>query len=357
MKILVYVISIVFLEQALAIALPNPKFFASYVETEKKAVVFRDRTLTNYANAERLIIDKLKLNLSKKERAILRGLYWLIGFADSDDNFNRIFSNFLLLLHELGFSKERAFQKQIVTSIMETSLARGAKNLSKIFSDDDQWDFISIFPIILDYPALQNPYFRRYQEQFGQKSSDSVSEDQRRKFSSALKKRNYDEISDILLDASFLHAYIFKSKRYMKLPENNFFLFLNQLNEIDFNERYPVDSTEFHDLSYLATHIPLMLTNYGEFPLHDNVHGGKAKAYLLNTFEKAYQAKDLDLFAEYVQCLKLINQKAPELKALDSILMNLQRSDGSWGERDDFHDTDPYSVFHPTWTVLTALNQ
>jgi hypothetical protein len=86
----------------------------------------------------------------------------------------------------------------------------------------------------------------------------------------------------------------------------------------------------------------------------------KAAHYIQESFSKVYNLGYIDLLAEYIQCLKiiqpLIKNSTKEISKYEQFLLDQQRSDGSWGN-DRSDNGDPYTVFHPTWAVLTAINQ
>lgn len=346
----------VFASQAL-----GQEVFKAYQDPASKPKSLKTRDLVNYAEEDRLIAQKFEKKLSNKERAILHGLYWLIGFADSDKNFDFLSSSFLLLLYEMTFSKGRVEQQEIAKLILKKSLARAEKRLSKLFppSERSQWMLIGLFHILLKYPEFMPSFQKYYEDKFAIKDPESQSKEEKRDFDLAIKDKSYRAIYEELIDTSFLHYYLSLTKDPIKkLPRDNFPVYLKQLESLDYDENLPVKSDIFINIGYLATHVILVLTNYGEFLIKNDVNMRKAKTYIKNTFDKVRNELGyLDLLAEYVQCLEILEPRNNEhIKESIKFLIDLQRSDGSWGTASSIQ-SDPYTAFHPTWAVLTALNQ
>ncbi len=65
---------------------------------------------------------------------------------------------------------------------------------------------------------------------------------------------------------------------------------------------------------------------------------------------------DLDLLGEYVECMKIfgLGGNAEVIESLNYIVSQ-QNPDGSWVKTKSA-DKDPYDLFHPTWTSITALH-
>lgn len=312
------------------------------------------RALSHYGVVDKLIISKLKQKLSKKERSILQALHWLIGFADNDDNFDFISANFFILLHEMTASRERLHQKEVAALILQISLARAEKRLAEIYPKDENGKnkFLGLMQILLSYPQFAAAYQQFYQRQFR-----GITEDFN--FQKALKNNSYQEMYEHLINASFIFYYLANAKNPIApLPKNSFLADLKMLEQFEYKTDYPVKSYEFVQLSYLATHVLLVLTNYGQFALRDSINARKAAKYLEATFDKVRdQLGYLDLFAEYIQGLKIANAvPRTKIEQLEDFLLKLQRPDGSWGTEQTFK-SDPYTAFHPTWAVITALNQ
>lgn len=327
-----------------------------YRDSEKKAVDIKEKSLKYFANEEQLIRDKLKLSLSERERAILSGLHWVINLVDDDKNFKYIFPDLLLLIDSLSTSRGRSHQQEVTQSIVKTALMRGSLQLTDIYGGKETglWDFIRVFPILAKYPGLEKEYFSFYQKKWPDpKKSDPPT---LKEFSHAIKTSNYKNIFDALVATSFPHYYLLKTKNPIALPVNAFPTFLQELKKFDYRE-HAIGDPDFRNLGYLVTHVPLVLTNYGEYPLQEDINKNKAQKYIESSLEKARQLGDFDLYAEYIQCIKMFRpSNDPQVVELDRFIYNLQRSDGSWGSKNDFK-TNAYTAIHPTGAALMALNQ
>lgn len=329
--------------------------FQSYRDFTRGPLNIEAKKLNHFDEEAALIRQKLKLNLSKKERTILAGLHWALNLADDDKKFKFLFSDFLLLMHAMSHSHGRMHQAEVVDAILKKALARGYSSLSEYYPNDEEggWRFSGIFPVLADYPAWQKRYFAFYEKQWprlSESKAPGVNE-----FSESMTKRNYKEIFNFLVFSSFPHWYLQKVKKPpVVLPEGNFPLYIKAFEQFTY-KNHEIADPDFRNLGYLATHIPLVLTNYGEFRLEDSINARKAGAYIKASFEKARELGDFDLYAEYIQCLKMYN-KGLANKAYDNFLYGLQRPDGSWGSKRDF-TTNAYTAIHPTGAALMALNQ
>jgi hypothetical protein len=334
--------------------------FASYRMLIKKPLSIKKRDLVHYAEEEALIREQLAFNLTHKERVILGGIHWLLDFIDKDKNFDSVFPDFMLLMQVLSHSGDRQHQQQIVLSVILKSFERAKNKLSFLFDSDQdsQFEFIRMLYMLVPYPALKDHYFRFYQEHFKNSlqkpyNVDSVS------FADALKDNNFQVIFAYLVQTSFLHYYLEKDyNQKALLPPDDFPRLLNALQNFYVQNDLSVNSRAFRELGYLMTHVPLVLTNYGEFPIKEDINKQKAERYIEETLDKVRnQLGDFDLLAEYVQCLKIFNPHGnAKIRAMEQFIYELQRSDGSWGRTIDF-STNAYTAIHPTGAALMAINQ
>lgn len=330
--------------------------FSEYKNFKQGPLDIRPKQLKYYPVEEKLIRDKLNLALSQRERAILAGLHWIISFADKDDNFNFLFPDFMLLMYKMTQAEDRAHQKEVAESIVKTSLTRAQDNLSKLFdkSDGARWAFIGLLPALVHYPDSQDKYHEFYKNHFKPNLTKEYRDE--KEYLEAIKKPHYKTLFDYLVQTSFLHYYLNKVKNpNIELPPDKFEWYLKEFEQFDYPD-HPARSQEFRDLGYLATHVVLALTHYGEFPIADSVNKRKVEAYIDSSLEKAKELGDFDLLAEYVQCLKIFNPQDERIPELEEFIYSLQRPDGSWGSDRDFN-TNPYTSIHPGGAALMALTQ
>lgn len=331
--------------------------FSAYRDFVKKPVEIKPKNLKHFAMEEQLIRDKLKLELSKKERSILSGLHWVITLVDDEKNFKPLFADFLLLMDALSNSHGRINQKEVVMAISKRTLTIGQGQLKEIFKSDPDsgWRYIGLFPILTKYPEFESSYFDFYKKQWPNLNTDQAPPV--KEFQKAMAKLEYQELFNFLVITSFPHYYRQKAKELpFLLPDDRFPEYLKEFENFSYQE-HPINDPQFRSLGYLATHVPLVLTNYGEYELSEGVNMQKVQDYLKASFENARKLGDFDLFAEYIQCQKMYGpDDSPQVKDLEKFIFDLQRPDGSWGSKRDF-TTVPYTAIHPSGAALMALNQ
>jgi len=315
-----------------------------------------------YGEIESELRRALKEVEQPKERAILAGMHWLLGFADDDANFTDVFTDLVLALHELTYTKLSSIRAELGRELVVISLLRALPKLNELFEPTEagRWDFISLLPMLNDYPELEPGYHEFYQKWFSGLRDTSYQHPDG-SFADALQAQDYAVIGDYLIDVSFLHYYLQQvSNSSLRLPPDTFPELLQQLTQFDYALPPPEQVDDYFDLAYLATHVILVKTNYGELELtKDDPNTERVAQYFDKTYRRVrFELGDLDLLAEYLQCLRLLSGSAqdPRIPELEAFILSLQRSDGSWGRRDDFSG-DPYEQFHPTWAVLSALNE
>lgn len=332
--------------------------FFRYRDFVKKPLnIIKPEKALHYGHEEELIRAKLKLDLSKKERSILAGLHWILGLADDDEAFAALFPDFMLFLDKMSVSHDRIHQKEVVDKIIKKSFARAGKNLDNLFTKEDmsRWRFIGLFPILLRHPEFRDHYYSFYEKHWPDLKKAFYVKDL--DFNRAMKEDKYQPIFDYLVWPSFLHYYLSEVKKSpVVTPEDLFPKYLEEFKNFNYKE-HPIDQPEFRDLGYLATHVVLALTNYGQLPILEGRNTQKVRKYLELSLEKARQLGDFDLFAEYIQSLKILSVlDEQKLKELENFIYDLQRPDGSWGSERDF-TTHPYTAIHPGGAALMALNQ
>lgn len=97
------------------------------------------------------INEALKYDLSRRERAIIKGMKWANRFVDNEKNFIEIFSLYLLFLHEMTLNVDRKVQVDVARFAERETIKRAIPLLNQIFSNDDTGRFklISTFCILL----------------------------------------------------------------------------------------------------------------------------------------------------------------------------------------------------------------
>lgn len=331
--------------------------FAQYRDFVKKPLLIKPTPLKHFANEERLIREKLKLDLVPKERSILSGLHWVLGLTDDEKKFKELFPDFMLLIDSLSHGHGRVHQEEAARAISKRALSMSLDKLSDLFDDKPEsgWRFLGLLPVVSQYPELLKGYLDFYQKQWPKLNEDEPPS--AKEFQKAVDEKRYQDLFDALVITSFPHYYRVKIKdSTVPLPPDRFPEYLKAYESIIYKD-HPIEDRDFRTLGYLVTHIPMVLTNYGEYKLPKGVNADKAKAYMESSFKKAHKLGDFDMFAEYILCLKMFGpDDSPHIKELEKFIYGLQRPDGSWGSQRDF-TTSAYTAIHPTGAALMALNQ
>jgi hypothetical protein len=287
--------------------------------------------------------------------AILRGFRWCVIFNDKDSNFDFTFSNYLTMLDELSQQHSWPALTRIVHGLILREFDRAVPRLDELFTADidGYGEFISILPTAYHHHVPVEPLRRFASEHF----AGVIPPDRLREFRKAARERNYDLLTDLVVDATFIDmAYALGIEKDFNLPADHYKTVIEECSLIPFKAR--PDEEAYHDQNYYATHLLLALVHYGRRPLVPSVTGDKVFFYLASQYENVRnRVDDLDLLCEYLYCFRKLGPITAGFVAEgERYVVSMQRSDGSWGTSDDFHG-DPYDQLHPTWTAITLLVQ
>jgi len=176
-------------------------------------------------------------------------------------------------------------------------------------------------------------------------------------FRQAAKERNYDLLTDLVVNAAFVNmAYEAGVDKDFKLPPDNYRTVIAECASIPFRARFGQDT--YHDQNYYATHVLLALVHYGRKQLVSSDAGDKVFFYLAAQYQTVRnRVDDLDLLCEYLYCFRQFTPSSVGfVDEGERYVLSRQLADGSWGTDDDFGG-DPYDQLHPTWTAITLLVQ
>ncbi len=301
-------------------------------------------------------IANIYKQINTESYALLRGLSWCENYVKKDRNFNFIFSNYILMLYELRKNRNEKVKNKAI-QLLENALKKASEHLDDIFDADiaGKWDFISIIPILKDFPIKFQVYKKFYHTHFPSTFYDKKYN--KNIFHKAISKLNYGLINDYLIDSVFVN--ILRSQTDFNLPPNHFHNYIQKINSLPFAYRFPHEG--YHHQNYLITHIILTLSNYDEKAINLN-HSlvKKVIEYIKINFDDIrHKTDDIDLIAEILQCWRICKlSKSHQYKEAIHFLFKQQIYDGSWLELEyiDLKEDDPYDIFHSTWAVLTGLN-
>ncbi|MCF7848707.1 MAG: hypothetical protein K9M45_07655 [Kiritimatiellales bacterium] len=306
-------------------------------------------------NISGLLESAVRESDDAQEQAVLRGMLWQDEFVQDDDNLHFIFSDYLLMLNELAQRRPGAVADG-AREMLYDAFDRGSLSLPEIFEPDaaGKWDFISILSLIERWGISRTPYLDFYRQNF----PHDLNLDYSRQFDEALECLNYDDLGDILIDTSFAH---FFRKKFpdseFDVPETGFTRYLAQVAGLPYTQKYTKDKDAYSDQNYYVTHVVFTAMDYGLEPMPAGALSREIRSYIESEFACVrHQVGDIDLIAEFVYCAKACGLDGrPEVQEAVDYLLSLQHEDGSWGTDEDF-EGDAYDIFHPTWTVITALN-
>jgi len=292
---------------------------------------------------------------NERYRALVRGLRWCAAFNENDQRFDFTFSNYLTMLDELTLTRLHPALEQIVHGLIVQEFARAVPRLQKLFpADADGYgDFISILPVAYHHQVPIGPL----QRFAGRHFAGIALPDRLQEFHRAAKERNYDALTTLIVEATFIDlADRMGASADFRMPPNNYQTFLEEAAEIPFVHGPGEDG--YGDQNYYATHLVLALNHYGYHPLPVSAADDHVFRYLSGHYNAVRnQADDLDLLCEYLYCLRTFaRENGGSVAEGERHVLSRQNADGSWGTADDFNG-DPYDQLHPTWTAITLLVQ
>ncbi len=312
-------------------------------------------TTRNY-NREEIRILREELDhtwLNAQRISVIKGLLWLLDFVQDNDNFIFIFHNYIPMLYEVSVIHNDSVIRDIVRKVIKNEGLRGAGHAERIFTKDNEQDIILMIGILERVNAPTGKYI----EYFNKYLSGYNGEKCRDEFYSAAKSLNYDKLTDSICDYShFRFAYKRGMQKSLRLPKDYQDEFLRTCESLPFKYT-AADEDGYKDQNYYATHLVFVMTGYGEYPVNDTALARKLRKYILDNFPTVRtRVHDLDLLGEYVECMKIFGLgHRTEVREAVEYLVARQNSDGSW-VKNRGKDDDPYDLFHPSWTSITAIH-
>lgn len=257
------------------------------------------------------------------------------------------------MLYEISVINNDPVIQIVMRRLIRNESLRGLAYLKSIYDEDNIEDIILMIGILkqLNLPA------RKYIDHYAKNMAIFDGNKCRAEFNRAAKARDYDKMTNGICDYShFRFAFDSGKNGPLRLPPDYRDEFMKTCAATPFIYTFR-DENGYHDQNYYATHVVFFMTGYGRYPIKDSAYARRLKKYLSDNFRIVRSVtNDLDLLGEYVECMKIfgLGGKSEVNEALDFIVTQ-QNPDGSWvkGKSDD---KDPYDLFHPTWTSITALH-
>ncbi|HEO64689.1 MAG TPA: hypothetical protein ENI73_02360 [Spirochaetes bacterium] len=294
--------------------------------------------------------------ISKERIAILKGLGWCVRFIADNDHFDFIFTDYLEMLHELTLNDKAPFIQKTAVKLVKLAMERATSRFDKIFLKDheDKWDFISIIPYLYKYKIDKAPYIKFY-ESFPK----GHLADHKLTFNEAVKARNYVILGDYLIDIQYVQfAKTFFPDMAFDLPTNHFPEYIKKITSLPYVHTIKSNEDDYSNQNYFLTHVVLVLTHFGEKKLKNGPLETRLLKYLKDNILVVRDiVKDMDLYAEFIHCLKFYGlHDSPLVKEGVQYFISRQKENGKWGDESKEEGDDPYEIFHPTWTIITAIN-
>ncbi len=302
----------------------------------------------------RMLRDDLHNTRMTPERtAVLKGLLWLFDFVQDDNNFVFIFHNYITMLYEVSVINDDPVVRKATRRIINNEARRALPYLDEIFTDSYKQKLILIVGILQNTGGPADEYLKFYRNAF---SGADVGKN-RVEFYQAAKKLDYDALTDALLVYSHLRfAYDRNMEPVFGLPSDQRDEIIRACSSLPYV--HTIDNTDgYHDQGYFVTHAVFVLNGYGEYALPDNAFARSLKKYIQSSFNDVRtRFGNYDLVGEYVECMKMFGLgRRPEVKEAEQYILLRQCEDGSWLKQRS-KDDDPYDIFHPSWTSITALH-
>jgi len=299
--------------------------------------------------------DKNQLKADSREYAILGGLQWVLALVDDDNRFEYIAPDYLLMLEELATGSQGSAMEGYVEALSRQALGRLAGRLSAVFpiTDSARQQFIAILPYVYKYGVEVNKFADYYRLGFDQlpwAEQESI-------FDNAVISKDYSKLTDLVINAYYPDRL---QRRFPKidlaLPQGVLDRYLAKLVDLDLVYEYTV-ADKYSLQNYYVTHLIFVMSDFGRHAPVKNKLRQRLEGYLLAHFDTVRDiVNDRDLLAEFVHCLKILGySELPKLRDAERYLLGLQDRQGSWTSS-YYQSGDAYDQFHPTWTVLTALN-
>ncbi|HEC11770.1 MAG TPA: hypothetical protein ENI80_00710 [Acidiferrobacteraceae bacterium] len=303
--------------------------------------------------------DKDQLKPDSREYAILSGLQWVLVLVDDDSRFEYIASDYLLMLEELETASRNSAMGGYVEALSRQALSRLAGRLATVFpiTEPARHQFIAILPYVYKYGVEVDKFVGYYRLGLGQLPLV----EEKSNFDNAVKSKDYSTLTDIIINVYY------QDRLHKRFPKNTLGIdlalsqgqlnrYLAKLATLDFAYDYTI-ADKYSLQNYYVTHLIFVMSDFGRHAPIKNGLSQRLEEYLLTHFDAVRNiVNDRDLLAEFIHCLKILgHDKLPKLRGAERYLLGLQDKQGSWTSP-YYQSGDAYDQFHPTWTVLTALN-
>ncbi len=299
--------------------------------------------------------DRAAVRLAR-ERAVRRGVQFMANYLRSDDRLTAMGTDGTEIFLELALTSASPSLRALNDAIARRHAQRLLPRYLAPAGVHEPWDFASAVDLLVDAPHLGIPTerletvllerfreFPREDDAYGIPLTDAAGLTDQQAF-------------DLLLEAyTFERAEVAWPGRFplrFRLEEALRVLWSRPLAPWTTAGDAASRSIES---AYLATHVALVITEYGRRPLPRESLGPFGR-FLRAQFQEYLHARDVEIVAETADVMRQLGETDdadPQLCAATQLLLHAQNADGSWGAWQSA--ANAYDALHKTWAAVTGL--
>ncbi len=295
--------------------------------------------------------------LPKHLAVIYKGMIWSLNYIKPYDPFYYINSDVAIQMYELSKTSVNDFVKNIAIKALELIQNRILLHFTELYEPNiyDKWNLIWILPCFYDHGILRREMIQHYNEYFPNSVEYTTTG---WNFTKWVQEKDYDNMYMMIDFAPLKLAYNVGLDKIIKLPKDRLDTLFTAFENVKYNYTWKDD--QYHGQNYYVTHIVFADTLYLCRKPSDMKIVTEAAKYVMKHYPIVMDKKkvdDIDLLGEFLYIARVTGHKNEKLvkQSLQQI-MNAQFPDGGWFDMTQKDGYEDYSIFHPTWTSLAAIN-
>lgn len=293
---------------------------------------------------------------AQRERAVQRGLAFMANYLAPDERLHAMGSDAALLFLEFALTSASPTLRAQADPIARRNAVRLLPRYLAPGGLQASWDFANALELLVDAPrlgipsdALQHVLLERFQTFARDDDAYGVS------------LTTASSLNDAATFDLLLMAYAFERANVVWPGRFPVHFGLEQALQLVWQRPLATwaasgpAADRATESAYLATHIALVLTEYGRHPLPPTSMG-RFGAFLRAEFPAYLRVRDVEIVAETADVLRQLGEteaSSAQLCAATQLLLSSQNADGSWGAWQRV--SDPYDAVHKTWAAVTGL--
>ena len=290
---------------------------------------------------------------NKIQKSFINGIVWCINFLENERYFNSQAINYVLLLHGLCFIKKDRETDKLLLKLLQETIERISKKMDIIVKKDNEeiLYILSSFGKLKDLPKEVKLKIQRYYKSI--KCKEIYEND----IDETIENEDYDSLSDEAVSHVFLSLAKKYNKEIKSFPVCRLDLYKKALNKFNIQDLEKT-TDDYNELDYHVTHVLFIYNSYNCTKLKRNKTVKSVENYLVKNSRRILtKSKDIDLIAEVLDCMLVINNrnwnKTWKSKFVNKLLKKQNKS-GMWSTKGD---KTIYVRFHGNWACLGALYQ